>query len=129
MPLQVSGIFDKIERVQREIANLYQAWDQPWLIGMSMGADSSVAAQLVYQTVEALPVHQRANALHFIIGDTMTETYQIEQRIKRTATAVRAAAVRDNMPAYVHVTRPHVAESLFVMICGRGYAAPTVKNR
>ena len=65
---------ETINGLMKTIQNLYLSDDIPWMIGYSGGKDSTAALQLVWMSIEDLPVEQRKKAIHVMNTDTLVES-------------------------------------------------------
>ena len=67
MAINKETITGLIETIQ----NLYLSDDIPWMIGYSGGKDSTAALQLVWMSIERLPIEQRKKPIHVMNTDTL----------------------------------------------------------
>ena len=76
----------------KTIQNLYLSDDIPWLIGYSGGKDSTAVLQLVWMSIEGLPVEQRKKPIHVMNTDTLVESPVVSKWVERSLEAMRTAA-------------------------------------
>jgi DNA sulfur modification protein DndC len=125
--LTLSG--ETLAGVREAIQRHYLSLNLPWIIGVSQGKDSTACAQLVWESIAALPAAQRTKPIHVVMGDTRTETPLVVERIALTKRLMEQAALEQAMPLAVHIAQPAISEGILVRIIGYGYAAPTVRFR
>jgi DNA sulfur modification protein DndC len=124
-----AGLFGHVDELEAEIRELYLLDDAPWIVGYSGGKDSSVTAQMVWRAIAALPIAQRHKTVFLISTDTRVENPIISSWVERQHAAITAAAAAQAMPVVAVRLMPKIEESFWVMLIGRGYAAPRPKFR
>lgn len=129
--LSPRSVFDtqSIAEIYEYIRQVYLRYKLPWIIGLSGGKDSTCALQVIWNALSQLPKEQLTRPMYCISGDTGVETPQILDRIDRTLAAINLAAQDRGLPISAHKTQPLLADSFWVCLCGRGYAAPTTQFR
>lgn len=108
-----------------EIRQVYLDNPFPWVIGYSGGKDSTAALQLVWLALRGLPKEQRTKDVHVISTDTLVETPVIVDHVTGTHERLRQAAREQGLPIQTHLLRPHVQDTFWVNLIGKGYPAPT----
>ena len=63
-----------ITGLMKTVQDLYLSDDIPWMIGYSGGKDSTAAVQLVWMSIEELPIEQRRKPIHVMNTDTLVES-------------------------------------------------------
>jgi len=79
MATDVTITKDSINGLMETVRNLYLADDIPWVIGYSGGKDSTATVQLVWLSLQELPIEQRKKKVHIINTDTLVESPVIEK--------------------------------------------------
>ena len=113
------------EQLHREIQDVYQADQRPWVIGYSGGKDSTSALQLVWEAIAKLPEDKRVKQVYVISSDTLVETPVIVDFINKTLSRLTENAKQKNMPFQAQKVKPIIDESFWVNLIGRGYPAPS----
>ena len=72
-PRNVKELVADIEKLTREIQELYCLDEIPWVLGYSGGKDSTCILQLVWNAIAALPVEKRTKKIDVITTDTLVE--------------------------------------------------------
>ena len=99
--------------------------DDPWIVAYSGGKDSTLLLQLVWETVSALPPQERRRPLYVVGNDTLVESPLVIRHLKKSLAAIRVAAQHANLPLTVKITKPHIDQTFWVNVIGRGYIPPT----
>ncbi len=123
------GLKGTIEVLKKEIQELYQADDVPWIIGYSGGKDSSAVLQLTWLALAELPLEQRRKIVHVISTDTLVENPIVSTWVHRSLTGMRDAANNNLIPIQPKLLHPQVEDSFWVNLIGRGYPAPRPQFR
>jgi len=133
--VRASSVFDAagyagtIEELTGRIQDLYLADDIPWVVGYSGGKDSTAVLQLVWLALEGLPIERRHKTVHVISTDTLVENPVVAAWVTRSLDVMAATAKEKGLPVEPHRLTPAVADSFWVNLIGRGYAAPRPKFR
>ena len=80
MAINKATITGLIETVQ----NLYLSDDIPWMIGYSGGKDSTAALQLVWMSIEGLPIEKRRKPIHVMNTDTLVESPVVSKWVEKS---------------------------------------------
>ena len=111
------------------IQNLYLADDIPWMIGYSGGKDSTAALQLVWMSIEGLPLEQRKKTIHVMNTDTLVESPVVSKWVEKSLEAMKDAAKEKNLPIIPTRLTPDYNNTFWVNLLGRGYPFPRMKYR
>jgi DNA sulfur modification protein DndC len=115
---------------REDIRTIYLADDRPWVIGYSGGKDSTVVVRLVFEALMALPKAERKKPVFVVSSDTLVETPLVVNLIRDTQEQMRLAATAHDVPIDVaQPVTPHVEETFWVNLVGKGYPAPTRQFR
>ncbi len=135
LPLRPRSAFDGagypavIAELADQVRRLYLADDVPWVVGYSGGKDSTAVLQLIWLALAALPASRRGKPVHVISTDTLVENPVVAAWVTHSLDVMAAAAQAQAMPVQPHRLTPAVADSFWVNLIGRGYAAPRPKFR
>jgi len=99
--------------------------EYPWVVAYSGGKDSTVLLQLVWEMLAAVPPARRARTVHVIGNDTLVESPLVIRHLQSTLRTIGDAARRSGVPLTTKITRPHVDQTFWVNVIGRGYIPPT----
>lgn len=121
-----SSVFDSrtLPEIYEEIGELYKADRRPWVIGFSGGKDSTVALQLVWESLRRLPDTDRTKPVHVISSDTLVESPVITAYIGGILEKINTAAKQQAMPFTAEMVFPLLGDTFWVNMIGRGYPAP-----
>ena len=97
----------------------------PWVVAYSGGKDSTLLLQLIWEMLASLPVRDRRRKVYVIGNDTLVESPLVIQHLKTTIETIRTAAAADGLPIETQITRPHIDQTFWVNVIGRGYIPPT----
>lgn len=120
---------ETINGLMKTIQNLYLSDDIPWMIGYSGGKDSTAALQLVWMSIEDLPVEQRKKAIHVMNTDTLVESPVVSKWVEHSLEAMRIAAREKHLPIIPERLIPDYNNTFWVNLIGRGYPFPRMKYR
>lgn len=123
------GLKGTIEELKKEIQELYQADDVPWIIGYSGGKDSTAVLQLTWLALAELPLERRQKIVHVISTDTMVENPIVAAWVGRSLDVMKTLAAKQEMPIQPHRLTPSNEDSFWVNLIGKGYPAPRHKFR
>ena len=118
-----------IDDAKALIKKVYLDDNRPWVVGYSGGKDSTVVAQLVFESLSELPKENLHKKVYIISSDTMVETPLIIQSIDKTLHRMQAAAFAQNLPIETHKVKPIIENTFWSLMIGRGYPAPNQKFR
>lgn len=120
---------ETITGLMETIQNLYLSDDIPWMIGYSGGKDSTAALQLVWMSIEGLPVGQRKKPIHVMNTDTLVESPVVSKWVERSLETMRIAAREKHLPIIPERLIPDYNNTFWVNLIGRGYPFPRMKYR
>ena len=123
------GYSGTLERLQREIQQLYLADAIPWVVGYSGGKDSTATLQLVWRALAALAPEQLIKTVHVISTDTLVENPVVAAWVTRSLEVMDRRAADDRLPFRPHRLTPKVEDTFWVNLIGKGYPAPRPKFR
>lgn len=124
-----NGFHATISRLQDEICSLYTADDAPWIIGYSGGKDSTATLQLVWSAIVKLPHEQRRKPIYVISTDTLVENPIVAKWVTNSLEIMKCSAIDHQVPFKPRRLTPHLSDSFWVNLLGRGYPAPRHKFR
>jgi DNA sulfur modification protein DndC len=111
------------------ITALYLEDPIPWVVGYSGGKDSTAVLALVWLALRSLPAERRKKTVHVISTDTLVENPVIAAWANNSLLQMRKAVTEQQLPIEAHRLTPEVRDSFWVMLIGKGYAAPRPKFR
>ncbi|MFZ4398589.1 MAG: DNA phosphorothioation system sulfurtransferase DndC [Bacteroidales bacterium] len=116
----------RINYIISELEDQYLAHDnnRPWIIGFSGGKDSTAMLQLVWMAIKQIPKELRKRDVYVICNDTLVENPIIVDYVNTVLLKIEKAAVEQDMPIKIKITRPRLEDSFWVNIVGRGYPVP-----
>lgn len=120
---------ETINGLMEIVQNLYLSDDIPWLIGYSGGKDSTAALQLVWMSIEGLPVEQRKKPVYVMNTDTLVESPVVSKWVEKSLEAMKQAAKDKKLPIVPERLIPDYNNTFWVNLIGRGYPFPRMKYR
>jgi DNA sulfur modification protein DndC len=115
---------------KEDILTVYKADDRPWVIGFSGGKDSTAVCRLVFEALLQLPLAERTKPVFIVSSDTLVETPLVVNLIREALDKMRFAASELGLPIEVaEPVTPHIEETFWVNLIGKGYPAPTRQFR
>jgi len=129
MATDVTITKDSINGLMETVRNLYLADDIPWVIGYSGGKDSTATVQLVWLSLQELPIEQRKKKVHIINTDTLVQSPVIEKWVGNSLEIMGRAAKENGLPFVTHRLIPDMNNTFWVNFLGRGYPFPRKKLR
>ncbi len=116
----------RIKYIISELEDQYLCQDnnRPWIIGFSGGKDSTAMLQLVWLAIKQVPKELRKRDVYVICNDTLVENPIIVDYVNTVLLKIEKAAVEQDIPIKVKITRPRLEDSFWVNIIGRGYPVP-----
>ncbi|MDJ0553921.1 MAG: DNA phosphorothioation system sulfurtransferase DndC [Microcoleaceae cyanobacterium MO_207.B10] len=118
-----------IEKLTKEIQELYCLDEIPWVVGYSGGKDSTAVLQLIWNAIAALPVKKRTKKIYVITTDTRVENPYVSAWVKQSLKNIERIAQKQKMPIEPHLLQPDFQETYWVGLIGKGYPAPRLKFR
>lgn len=123
-PRTVEELVEDIEKLTKEIQELYCLDEIPWIIGVSFGKDSSAVLQLVWYAIAALPPEKRTKTIYVITTDTLVENPIVSTWVRHSIKQIKLAAQQQGMPVEPHLLQPDINQRYWVGLLGKGYPAP-----
>lgn len=116
----------RFRAAQAAVREEYLAGDgRPWVVGYSGGKDSTLVAQLVFETLLDLAPSDRVRPVHLLCNDTLVESPVLAAYVRAMLVRLAAAAENLSLPIEVVTTTPDPDQTFWVNLIGRGYPAPT----
>lgn len=125
MARDIEDLPDRLRDIRRLLREEYyadHAW--PWVIGFSGGKDSTLVAQLVIETLLAIPPDERHRPVSIVSNDTQVESPVYQSAVDAALENMSSGLSAIGLTVPVAKTRPLVSESFWVNLLGRGYPAP-----
>ncbi len=97
----------------------------PWVVAYSGGKDSTLLLQLTWEMLVSLSVRDRKRKVYIVGNDTLVESPLVIRHLRTTMDTISAAAVAEKLPIHVQITKPHIDQTFWVNVIGRGYIPPT----
>ena len=113
-----------IEKLTREIQDLYCLDEIPWIIGYSGGKDSTVVLQLIWNALAKLPKERRKKTVHVITTDTLVENPIVAAWVSQSLRQLASSATQQEIPMQAHLLYPNFKETFWVCLIGKGYPTP-----
>ena len=125
-PPDVSGVADRLGETMQAIRQAYLRRDRhPWVVAYSGGKDSTLLLQLVWEVVESLPESDRRRQIVLVGNDTLVESPLVIGHLRGSLETIRRVARKRSLPINVRITKPHIDQTFWVNVIGRGYIPPT----
>ena len=118
----VSRLDTALDTIRREYLRRHL---DPWVVAYSGGKDSTLLLQLTWEVVAALPTRERLRKVYIVGNDTLVESPLVIRHLRTTMETIGTAAAKDGLPIATRITRPHVDQTFWVNVIGRGYIPPT----
>ena len=97
----------------------------PWVVAYSGGKDSTLLLQLTWEVLASLPTHDRRRQICVVGNDTLVESPLVIRHLRNTMATISTAAVANGLPIETQMTTPHIDQTFWVNVIGRGYIPPT----
>ncbi|MFN6462675.1 MAG: DNA phosphorothioation system sulfurtransferase DndC [Nostoc sp. DedVER02] len=123
-PRTVQDLVEDIEKITREIQDLYCLDAIPWIIGVSWGKDSSTVLQIIWNAIAGLPAEKRTKIIHVITTDTQVENPIVSAWVRKSLEQLKVAAKEKEIPIEPNLLKPEVKDTFWVNLIGKGYPAP-----
>ena len=124
-----AGVEPVVEKLEKQIRELYCSDKVPWVVGYSGGKDSTATLQLVWNAIKKLPKEKRNKDVFIISTDTLVENPVVAMWVTASLEKMKEEAEKQNLPFYPNRLIPEINESFWVNLIGRGYPAPRPKFR
>ena len=123
-PRSVSELVAEIEKLSKEIKELYCLDDIPWVLGYSGGKDSTTVVQLIWYAIAELPPEKRTKKIYVITTDTLVENPIVSTWVRQSLKQMKSAAIEQQLPIEPYMLYPDVKDTFWVNLMGKGYPAP-----
>ena len=123
------GLKQTIASYLKEVTELYQSDEIPWVVGYSGGKDSTAALQLVWLALNSLDRGNLHKPVFVISTDTLVENPIIAAWVRKSLDNINNEAARQKLPITSHQLTPLTSDTFWVNLIGRGYPAPRPKFR
>jgi DNA sulfur modification protein DndC len=123
----VAELVEDIDKLTKEIQELYCLDEIPWCLGYSGGKDSGATLQLVWNAIAGLPPSMRTKPVHVMTTDTLVENPVVSAWVRKSLEQIKVAAKEQEMPIVPHLFYPAVKDTFWVCLIGKGYPSP--RNR
>jgi DNA sulfur modification protein DndC len=123
-PRTVAELVEDIEKITKEVQDLYCLDAIPWIIGVSWGKDSSAVLQIIWNAIAGLPVEKRTKIIYVITTDTQVENPIVSAWVRKSLEQLKVAAKANEIPIEPHLLKPEVKDTFWVNLIGKGYPAP-----
>ena len=123
-PRSVRDLVGEIEKLSKEIKDLYCLDDIPWVVGYSGGKDSTSVLQLIWYAIAELPPEKRTKKVYVITTDTLVENPIVSTWVRHSLKQMKSAAIEQQLPIEPHLLYPDVKDTFWVNLMGKGYPAP-----
>lgn len=112
--------------IRSSIKMRYMAPDnRPWILAYSGGKDSTVLAQLVFETLLEVPPKRRVREVFILSSDTQVETPYIADLVAENHTLMDSAAQSLGLPVKTILVKPQINDTFWVRVIGYGYPPPS----
>jgi DNA sulfur modification protein DndC len=115
---------EEIERLEKQVQDLYLDDDMPWIVGYSGGKDSTAVLQLTWSAISKLKEEQRTKKIYVISTDTLVENPVVSMWVTASLKKMQEEAEKQNLPIEPHRLTPEIDKTFWVNLIGRGYPAP-----
>jgi DNA sulfur modification protein DndC len=123
-PRNVPDLVEEIEKLSKEIKDLYCLDDIPWVVGYSGGKDSTTVVQLIWYAIAELPPEKRTKTIYVITTDTLVENPIVSTWVRHSLKQMKSAAIEQQLPIEPHLLYPDIKDTFWVNLMGKGYPAP-----
>lgn len=114
-----------IDKIHKEICDVYLSDNRPWILGFSGGKDSTCMVQLIWNALLHLPKDKLGKKIYIISSDTLVESPKIVSTVIDTLQQMENAAKKVDLPIYTNLVRPRLENTFWVCLLGKGYPAPS----
>lgn len=118
-----------LEKIYKEIQEVYLSDNRPWILGYSGGKDSTLTAMLTVEAIKRLPLGQRTKRIDILSTDTLVENPLIKNYIKRNIDLLNQFSEENLLNISARILTPKVSETFWSLLIGKGYPSPRQKFR
>ena len=115
----------QLKDIQNEVQERYKADSWPWILGYSGGKDSTALVQIVWDSLAKLNKEELFKPIYILSSDTLVEIPKVINHIELNLEKMSDAAVRQGLPIKPVKVYPHITNTFWVNLIGKGYPAPT----
>ncbi len=115
--------FDSVMKVIRK--EYLRKHHDPWVIAYSGGKDSTLLLQIVWEMLLSLPECDRQRKVYVVGNDTLVESPLVIRHLRNMIDIINYAAKDAGLPIKTQITKPHIDQTFWVNVIGRGYIPPT----
>ena len=118
----VEKLFSASQTIKREYCRNHL---DPWVVAYSGGKDSSLLLQLVVEVINSVPTCKRRRKIYVVGNDTLVESPLVIKHLEKSLELVRSMVIEKDYPIEIYITKPHIDQTFWVNVIGRGYIPPT----
>lgn len=111
-----------VEIIRKEYLRKHR---DPWVVAYSGGKDSTLLLQIVWEMLLSLPECDRQRKIYVVGNDTLVESPLVIRHLRKTIGTIGQAAETAGLPIKTQITKPHIDQTFWVNVIGRGYIPPT----
>ncbi len=117
---------EKLARCREVVGREYgRRHSHPWVLAYSGGKDSTLLLQVTWEVLAGLPESARRRLVHVVGNDTLVESPLVIRHLRASMDSIASAAKEAGLPIRTRITRPHIDQTFWVNVIGRGYIPPT----
>ena len=122
----ISRVVERLETTMSVIRREYlRRYPDPWVVAYSGGKDSTLLLQLTWEVMASLPAGAYRRKVYVVGNDTLVESPLVIRHLRTTMAAISTAAAATGLPIETQITKPHVDQTFWANVIGRGYIPPT----
>ena len=122
----ISRVVDRFNSAMETIRKEYlRKHLDPWVVAYSGGKDSTLLLQLTWEVLASLSPQNQRRKVYVVGNDTLVESPLVIRHLRTTMAKIEEAATKDGLPIKTQITKPHIDQTFWVNVIGRGYIPPT----
>lgn len=106
-----------------------ESQNYPWIIGFSGGKDSTLVTHLAFDAVMNVSPTRRRRDIYIVWNDTLVESPFVTKHVNEQIAHIGYTAKCFKLPITTVITSPHINETFWVLLIGKGYPSPNRKMR